>query len=218
MVKDLANHAPLFLSLIVVSEVIGSIPIYLSSVRNLSKSQRRIFAIRSVMAASVLLLAITVLAKLSIKLLGSQDAIYQISIGALLFAFSVFTMFEKSDHALKNSINSQNRFNGKAFAFAANSIATPGVMLTLLLLAELHAGSLSGSASIIIQIFVALLLTIACLINAHEINKIIGKLGANIVRRISAIVIAFIAIDAVVRGFDESLLAKAAAPAIAHFH
>ena len=91
-------------------------------------------------------------------------------------------------------------------------------MLTLLLLAEFHAGSLSDSASIIIQTFVALLLTIACLINAHEINKIIGKLGANILRRISAIVIAFIAIDAVVRGFNASLLAKAAAPAIAHFH
>lgn len=206
MVSDLANQAPLLLTLIVVSEVIGSIPIYLLSVRNLSKPQRRIFAIRSVMAASVLLLAIIVLAKLSFKLLGSEDAIYQISIGALLFAFSVFIIFDKSDNTLKNSINLQNRFNGRAFAFASTSIATPGVMLTLLL-AEFHAGSLSGSASIIVQTLVALLLTLACLLNAQGINKLIGKHGATIVRRVSAIVIAFIGIDSVVRGFYASLFA-----------
>tara|TARA_R110002049_G_scaffold143103_9_gene305070 strand:- start:349 stop:1005 length:657 start_codon:yes stop_codon:yes gene_type:complete len=212
----LANHIPVFLTLIIVFEAIRSIPVYLSSVRNLPNSQFRSFTVRSVFASSILLVSAFVLVKFFAQPLGLRDGIYQIAIGVLLFAFSMSTMSGRSEYLLTIDVNAKDQPDDKAFAFAANSLATPGVMLTMLLLTDSHAGSFNDLAAIFILISLALLLTLVCLLNALKINKIIGKSGAKTFQQITAILFAFVAIDAVLRGLDASQIAKAATPTVAH--
>lgn len=212
----LANHIPVFLTLIIVFEAIGSIPVYLSSARNLSNSQCRSFTVRSIFALSILLVSVFVLVQFFAEPLGLRDGIYQIAIGVLLFAFSISTMSGRSEYLLTIDMNAKDQPDGTAFAFAATSLATPGVMLTMLLLTDSHAGSFGDLAAIMVLISLALLLTLVCLLNAVELNKIIGKSGAKTVQQITAFLVAFVAIDAVLRGFDASQIAKGAMSTVAH--
>lgn len=85
----LTNHIPVFLTLIIVFEAIGSIPVYLSSVRNLPNSQCRSFTVRSVFASSILLVSAFVLVQFFAQPLGLRDGIYQIAIGVLLCILDV---------------------------------------------------------------------------------------------------------------------------------
>lgn len=124
-------------------------------------------------------------------------------------------MSGRSEYLLTIDVNAKDQPDGKAFAFAANSLATPGVMLTMLLLTDSHAGSFIDLAAIFVLISLALLLTLVCLLNALKINKTIGKSGAKTVQQITAILFAFVAIDAVLHGLYASQIAKEAAPIVA---
>jgi len=85
----------------------------------------------------------------------------------------MFTMSGRSEYLLKFTMNAKNQFDGKAFVSAATSVATPGAMLTILLLTDPPAGSFSDLAAIVVLILLALLLTFACLLNAVKLNKLI---------------------------------------------
>ncbi|PHP65915.1 MarC family transcriptional regulator [Zhengella mangrovi] len=191
-----------FITLVVVIDPVGSIPVFLFAVQHVPRHLHRRFALNAVAIAAVVLLAFLVGGQFLLETLGLRFGSFQIAGGIILFLFAMTMVFGESKPAREIEEAERDHLAGAVFPLAMPSIASPGAMLAIVILTDNHTESIAEQAITAGLLGLVLLLTLVLLLAASVVHRVIGNTGASIISRVMGIVLATIAIDSILGGLD----------------
>jgi len=195
-----------FILLFVVIDPIGLAPIYAGITHGDSPSQRRQMAFRGVLIAAVILVLFGLLGDALIRSLGVSLAAFQIAGGLLLFLLAVEMVFARPSGIRTATPREQgeamHRRDVSVFPLAIPLIAGPGALTTVLLRVGESGDNPWAIAAVMAVIGAVLLLTLASLLMATRILKLVGETGANVVSRVLGVVLSALAVQYVLNGLQ----------------
>ncbi|MFV0410519.1 MAG: MarC family protein [Paracoccus sp. (in: a-proteobacteria)] len=191
-----------FITLFVVIDPIGSIPVFLFATQSVPKSLHRRFAIRGVAVATLVLLGFLAFGQPVLEAMGLRLGSFQIAGGIVLFIFAMTMIFGEPKPQREIEEAERDHLEGAVFPLAMPSIASPGAMLGVVVLTDNHQNSLSDQLITVGALLVVLAITLALLLAATRVHKYIGNTGANIISRVMGMLLAAVAIDAILGGLD----------------
>ncbi|MCA8929653.1 MAG: MarC family protein [Alphaproteobacteria bacterium] len=203
-----------FVTLIVVIDPVGSIPVYLFAVQHVPRRLHRRFALRAVAIAALVLLAFLAGGQFLLETVGLRLGSFQIAGGLILFLFAMTMIFGDSKPAREIEEAGRDHLAGAVFPLAMPSIASPGAMLAIVILTDNHTESIADQAVTAGLLLLVLLLTLVLLLAASVVHRLIGNTGASVISRVMGIVLATIAVDSVLAGLDTLGVLDIAPPGI----
>ena len=201
MLRSLVEN---LITLVVVIDPIGSIPIFLHATGGLAARDRRKVAVTAVAVA---------LFVLTLFLYGGQYALEAMHIGipafriagaAVLFIFAVQMIFS-GHHQGGAAEPSRTAVEIAVFPVAMPSIASPGALLAVVLLTDNNRFSLaeqSVTAGLMVVVLVGVLLA---LLLAGRIQRYLGAAGIMVVTQIMGLVLASFSVQQMLDGMLEAV-------------
>lgn len=181
------------ISLFIVMDPVGLIPLLASLTSNMSREQSRRVIRSTIYTASGLLLAFAIGGHYILDIFGISLASFSIA-GGLLLLLLAFELLLKG-WELKGDYVEVG-----AVPLAFPLLVGPGAITTTIISLERY-----GMPVTLISVAVALAFTMLTFSLMHRINRLLGSLGSLIVSRVMAILIAGIAIEFIISGMDEFL-------------
>lgn len=191
-----------FVTIWVVVDPIGTIPVFLAVTGGIEPQLRSRVAIRSILTASGILLFFIVFGQLLIEALGISLISFQISGGIVLFLFALTMIFGPSKPQSEMEAGVAADQNVAIFPLAVPSVAGPGAMLAVVLLTDNHRFSVFQQAQTTAVMFVVLAITLVLLLLANPIHRLIKESGASIVSRVMGMILAAVAADNILEGIE----------------
>ncbi|AXI55066.1 MarC family transcriptional regulator [Sulfitobacter sp. JL08] len=191
-----------FITLLVVIDPVGTIPVYLFAVASVPAHLHRRFALRAVAIATLVLLAFLVGGQVVLETLGLRLGSFQIAGGIILFLFALSMIFGDSKPQTEIAEAERDHLSGAVFPLAMPSIASPGAMLAIVILTENSSNTFSEQATTAVLLVFVLTFTLILLLAANFVHRLIGDTGASVISRVMGIILATIAVDAILGGFD----------------
>ncbi|WBU52574.1 MarC family protein [Paracoccus sp. SCSIO 75233] len=196
------------ITLFVVIDPIGSIPVFLFATKYVPQALHRRFAIRAVSVATVVLLGFLAFGQFVLEAMGLRLGSFQIAGGIVLFLFAMTMIFGESKPQREIEEAERDHLEGAVFPLAMPSIASPGAMLGVVVLTDNHRNSIGDQLVTAGALLIVLAITLALLLAATKVYKYIGSTGANIISRVMGMLLAAVAVDAVLGGMDMMGLAN----------
>lgn len=191
-----------FITLLVVIDPVGTIPVYLFAVSYVPDHLHRSFALRAVGIATLVLLAFLIGGQVVLETLGLRLGSFQIAGGIVLFLFALSMIFGDSKPQTEIAEAERDHLSGAVFPLAMPSIASPGAMLAIVILTENSTNTVAEQATSAALLVLVLILTFFLLMAASYIHRMIGDTGASVISRVMGIILATIAVDAILGGLD----------------
>lgn len=184
-----------FISLWVVIDPIGSIPVFIAVTAGLTAAARNRIAIKSVVVATLILLFFIAAGQRLLEALAIHLEAFQIAGGIVLFMFAITMIFgdskpEQETKHLQGSIE-----HLAIFPLAIPSLASPGAMLAVVMLTDNHRYSLQEQFITAGVMASVMLITLALFFLASPIQRLIGDAGASVISRVMGLILASVAVD-----------------------
>ena len=183
-----------FVTLWVTIDPIGTVPLYLAVTKDLSHADRRKAAIRATIIASVILGSFLFFGQLLLEVMHIEMLSFQIAGGIVLFLFALSMIFANSS---ANQAPADAGHDVAVFPLAMPSIATPGALLSVVVLTDNNTHSLPEQSMTCLVMLFVLGLTLVLLLLANKLIKLIGRSGANILSRVMGMILAAVAVQMV---------------------
>ncbi|QFT58392.1 hypothetical protein FIU94_06090 [Sulfitobacter sp. THAF37] len=199
---DWQNLIRELITLVVVIDPIGSIPIFLYATAHVPKSLHRSFALRAVLVAGVVLLAFLIAGQFLLEALGLRLGSFQVAGGLILFLFALTMIFGDSKPEQEVASAERDHLAGAVFPLAMPSIASPGAMLAIVILTDNHSNPVVDQVITGALLVLVLFLTLVLLLLASKIGRLIGTTGSSVISRVMGIVLATVAVDSTLGGLE----------------
>nr|WP_319246563.1 MarC family protein [uncultured Celeribacter sp.] len=199
-----------FITLWVVIDPIGTLPVFIAATSSLTPGLRRKVALRAVLTAFVILLVFILFGQVVLEALGLGLPSFQIAGGLVLFLFALTMIFgdgKPSQEMAKSGTEKpkhDQRLQAKrvaVFPLAMPSIASPGAMLAVVMLTDNDRFSMAHQAMTASIMTLVLLITLGILLAAAPLLRVLRETGAAIISRVMGMLLAAVAVDAVLKGF-----------------
>ena len=197
----------LFVSALVTFFVIidppGCAPIFASLTQGAPAAHRRSMAVRSVLIATGILLFFAVLGEDLLRALGVSLSAFKIAGGIMLFLIALEMVFEKRQERRSNRAEDVKR-DGEVedisvFPMGIPMIAGPGSIASVMLLTARSEG-LAGTLIVLGALACILLLTLAALLAAGPLMRLIGEKLEGMITRLLGVILAALAVQFVLDG------------------
>mgnify|MGYP003644730649 FL=1 len=199
---DFTSLAREFVTLFVVIDPVGTIPVFLYAAARAPRHLHRRIALRATLIAGLVLLAFLVGGQFLLEGLGLRFGSFQIAGGIVLFLFALSMIFGDSKSDNEISAAGRDPMAGAVFPLAMPSIASPGAMLAIVVLTDNHSQTVTEQLITAGVLVLVLGITLALLLAATVIHKLIGNTGARVISRVMGIILATIAVDSIMGGLD----------------
>ena len=203
---DISWFLKSFVTLLVVVDPIGTVPVFIYAAASVPTDLHKIFALRAVMIAGGVLLFFLMFGQLLLEGVGLRIGSFQVAGGIILFLFAMQMMFgesKPSKEIQEAEADRSTHLAGAAFPLAIPSIASPGAILASVVLTDNHVVSMVDQAFIALILGLVLVLTLLLLLAAGRIIQFIGLAGASVISRVMGLILATIALDAVFVGLEQ---------------
>ncbi|MCL9782569.1 MarC family protein [Vibrio sp. S4M6] len=197
-----------FVLLWAVIDPIGSVPVFLSRTSHLNKKQKRIVALEAVGISAAILIFFLVAGQFLLEAMQVPLPAFQVAGGLVLLLFALTMIFGESKPDVEkklcekgmNDVCRSQLSQLAVYPLAVPSIASPGAMMAVVLLTDNNRYSfihqmMSGGIMMLV-----LLVTLALLLCANMIDKIIGNVGAMIISRVMGLILASVAVTNLLEG------------------
>ena len=196
-----------FVTMFVVIDPPGCAPIFASLTDGTGPRHRRAMAWRSVLVSGGVLLFFAVLGEDLLRVLGISLDAFRIAGGIMLFLIAVDMVFEKrtqrretrAEAVARGADSGLEAEDISVFPMAIPMIAGPGSIASVMLLAAKSEG-LAEAAIVFGAIGAILLLTLAALLAAGPLMKLLGKKIEAMITRLLGVILAALAAQFVVDG------------------
>ena len=186
----------------------GCAPIYAGLSAGASAVQKRAMAIRAVGVAAAILLVFALFGEALLKGLGISLSSFRIAGGIMLFLIALEMVFEKrtqrrEDRAAKVAEDPEAD-DVSIFPMAMPMIAGPGSIASVMLLMSRNDG-IERTAVVLAAMGTILLLTLASLLAAGPIMRVLGAKIEAVITRLLGVLLAALAVQFVIDGLTEVL-------------
>jgi len=183
----------------------GCAPIYAGLSASASAAQKRAMAIRAVGVSAAILFVFALFGEALLKGLGISLASFRIAGGIMLFLIALEMVFEKrterrEDRAAKVASDPEAE-DVSIFPMAMPMIAGPGSIASVMLLMSRNSG-LERSLVVLGAMATILLLTLAALLAAGPIMRILGAKIEAVITRLLGVLLAALAVQFVLDGLS----------------
>lgn len=199
---DWSGLAREFVTLLVVVDPIGTLPVFYWATTAVPDKLHRRFALRAVGIATAVLLLFLVAGQFLLEALGLRLGSFQIAGGIVLFLFAMTMVFGESKPAREIYEAERGDLSGAVFPLAMPSIASPGAMLAIVVLTDNHRNSVPDQAATAGVLLLVMAITLVLLLVAPFLKRVLGVTGASVISRIMGIILATVAVDAVLGGLE----------------
>ena len=181
-----------FIVFFAVIDPIGTIPVFVAVTSRFDSKARKKIALVATIVAAVILLFFVIAGEIILIAMSIPLPAFQIAGGIVLFLFALTMIFgeSKPDEEVKLV---QDHHETAIFPLAVPSIASPGAMLTAVLLTENNRFSLWEQVQTVSMILVVLLVTYVLMLLSGHIHRLIGSSGASVVSRVMGLILASVA-------------------------
>jgi multiple antibiotic resistance protein len=197
-----------FFILFIVVDPLGVAPTYVALTQGETQGERRRIAMRGVIIAAVVLILFLAGGDHLLNLLGISLPAFQIAGGLLLFLLAVDMVFARHSGLRSTTEREQreaeHRRDISVFPLAIPLIAGPGAITTVLLMSGAQANDAVAITITLMALLTVLGLTLCTLLFAGRILGTMGETGANVISRVLGIVLAALAVQYVVDGFQSA--------------
>lgn len=198
-----------FVTLWVVIDPIGTIPVFIAVTASLSAKQRRSTALLASAVSAGVLLFFLIFGQILIDALGISLLSFQVAGGIVLFLFALTMIFgEPKAESDKRLVDADaeipdERPSPAIFPLAVPSLASPGAMLAIVLLTDNNRFAIPDQAITAGVMVSVIAIAYICMLMADPVIRLIGNSGAAIISRVMGMVLASVAADAVLSAIIE---------------
>lgn len=196
-----------FVTLLVVVDPPGVVPIYVALTKDEDTAGRRVILVRAVLIAFGVALFFLVAGRAVLSYLGVTVHAFSISGGILLFVAAMPMLFGQ-----RGGLQAPERKERGAAAMAGQDISVfplampllsgPGTIATILLLTSQAGGDFKKLAVIGVAIAVVFLVSFVVLYLGGRLIALVGEGGVHIATRVMGIVLAALAVQYVLNGIS----------------
>jgi multiple antibiotic resistance protein len=203
-----------FVTLFVVIDPPGCVPIFSSLTAGTSGGHRRDMAVRSILIGTVVLVLFALGGESFLRTLGITLPAFKIAGGLMVFVIAVDMVFEKRTQRRENraeEVKTSAAASGKpleeedisVFPMAVPMLAGPGAIATVMLLTA-RTGSTSEELVVLAALLAVMVITFLCLLAAGPIMKVLGAKFEGALTRLLGVVLAALAAQFVIDGIKQS--------------
>lgn len=196
--EPMIDFAATFVYFFAVIDPIGTVPVFIAVTRKHEEHRRRI-ALTATAVAAMILVFFVVIGEILLTAMGIGLPSFQVAGGIVLFLFALTMIFgsSKPEDELQLAKRAEDR---AVFPLAVPSIASPGAMLAAVLLTENARFSLVEQAATTVTMLAVLLVTLALMLLASRVHRIIGDTGASVISRVMGLILASVATASALAG------------------
>jgi multiple antibiotic resistance protein len=173
---------------------IGTLPLYLSVTKDLSPAARKRAAVRATIIAFVILAGFLYLGQYLLEIMHVELIAFQIAGGIVLFLFALTMIFEKPG---ATPASAETGHDVAVFPLAMPSIATPGALLSVVVLTDNNTHNFFQQTVTCAVMAVVLAATLAIMLLGDRFIRLIGRSGANILSRVMGMILSAVAVQMV---------------------
>ncbi|PPD01713.1 MAG: antibiotic resistance protein MarC [Hyphomicrobium sp.] len=170
----------------------------------MARAERQRIALRATMIATAILAFFTLLGGPILNQLGVSIAALQTAGGIVLLLISLDMIFARPGGSIKltppEGEEAQTREDVAVFPLATPLLAGPGAMSAGILLAANAHGEPLGLAVVVASLLAVMIVTLALLYLAHELNRMFSLTAQRVLVRVFGILLAAIAVQGVFNG------------------
>jgi len=186
------DFAATFITFFAVIDPIGTVPVFLAVTSHFDVSSQKRIALISTFVAAAILLFFVVAGEFILIAMSIPLPAFQIAGGIVLFLFALTMIFGESKPDEEVKLVRDQR-DTAIFPLAVPSIASPGAMLTAVLLTENNRYSTWEQAQTVSMMLAVLVVTCLLMFLAGKINRLIGTSGASVISRVMGLILASVA-------------------------
>ena len=174
----------------------------------MAHAERQSVAVRATLIASAILAFFTLLGGPILNQLGVSIAALQTAGGIILLAIAIDMIFARPGGSIKltppEGEEAQSRDDIAVFPLATPLLAGPGAMSAGILLAANADGEPLGLAMVMGALGAVMLLTLALLVAAQQLSRLLGITAQRVLIRVFGILLAALAVQALFNGIRSS--------------
>jgi multiple antibiotic resistance protein len=183
-----------FVALWVTIDPVGTVPLYLSVTKDMPAAERKRAALRATLIAFCILAGFLYLGQYLLEVMHIEMLSFQIAGGIVLFLFALSMIFDKSSAA---SVPVEEGHDVAVFPLAMPSIATPGALLSVVVLTDNNTNSFFQETLTCAVMALVLGMTLTLMLLGDRFISIIGRSGANILCRVMGMILSAVAVQMV---------------------
>ena len=184
-----------FVYLMVVIEPISLVPEFLAVTRHQTPPVRRKTAIRAVLISAVILVAFIVIGQILLEAFGIRLPSFSIAGGLVLLGISLQRVLSAADVRVDEEAAREEVGDVAVFPLATPYIAGPAAILAVVLLTDNSTFGFFEQAQTTAVMLVVLAVTCAVLLAAGTLDRLLGTTGADVISRISGLILAALAVE-----------------------
>lgn len=189
-----------FVTLWVVIDPIGTVPVFIAVTAAVDAANRRKVALQAALVSAGVLLFFLVFGQLLIDALDIGLNSFKVAGGLILFLFALTMIFGESKPEQDSHLSeaeAADKPNPAIFPLAVPSLASPGAMLAVVMLTDNNRFSFSEqvvTAGVMLSVVVC---AFVLMLFAGPIIRVIGHSGSAIVSRVMGMILASVAANTV---------------------
>jgi len=191
-----------FITLFVVIDPIGSLPVFYFATQRVPNHLHWKIAMRGVGVATFVLLLFLIGGQIVIEAIGLRLGSFQIAGGIILFIFALTMIFGEPKASREIEAAEKDHMSGAVFPLAMPSIASPGAMLAVVILTDNKSHTIPDQIVTGVLLLLVLLITLALLLLAPKVKRVIGSTGSNVISTVMGMILAAVAVDSVLSGLE----------------
>jgi multiple antibiotic resistance protein len=165
-------------------------------------------AVRGTLTAAGILFVFALFGETLLSLLGISLAALRTAGGVLLLLIGIELVFARTSGATSTTEDETREAEGRIdisiFPLATPLIAGPGTMGAVILLMANAEGDINRQLVVLACLLAVLLFTLACLITASQLQKLLGRTGTHVINRIFGVLLSALAVQFIFDGIAES--------------
>lgn len=197
----LAFIAKAFLTLFVIVDPIGLVPLFISLVEGRSLEEQARIARRAIFVSAAILSTFALSGAVVLRYLDISIEAFQVTAGILLFKIGIDMVFAHRERETKEEEQEAHmRQDVSIFPLAIPLIAGPGTLASMLILIQEAESHVLGEVIVLTDAAIVLLIAYGLLMLAKYLAQWLGQTGVNVVTRILGVLLAALAVQYIADG------------------
>ena len=202
MYPELGLYITAFVTLFVIIDPIGLVPLFAALTQGENAARRRAIALRACLTAAGLLTVFGLFGDAVLGLVGISMPAFRVAGGILLFLTALDMLFERRTKRREGQ-SQPGEHDPSVFPLSIPLIAGPGSIATMILLAGQQGSDWSWVLAVHGVMAAVLLLTFAMFLTAGLLERAIGPVGINVVTRLLGTLLAALSVQFVLDGLAD---------------